>query len=29
MKEPKNQHQLVLWYLLNFKEPFSLKEVIN
>mgnify|MGYP003657099759 FL=1 len=29
MKEPKNQHQLVLWYLLNFKDPFSLKEVIN
>ena len=28
MKTPKNQHQLAIWYLLNWKE-FSLKEVIN
>jgi len=29
MKEPKNQHQLVLWYLINWEKPFSLKDVIN
>lgn len=28
MKEPKNQHQLVLWYLLNMN-GFSLRDVIN
>lgn len=29
MKTPKNQHQLVLWYLINWKYGFSLKDVIN
>jgi hypothetical protein len=29
MKEPKNQHQLALWYLLNWKKPFSIKDLIN
>lgn len=24
MKTPKNQHQLVLWYLMNWKYGFSL-----
>lgn len=28
METPKNQHQLVLWYLYNW-EKFSLKDVIN
>ena len=28
MKEPKNQHQLCLWYLLNMN-GFSLRDVIN
>lgn len=28
MKNIKNQHQQVLWYLINFGE-FSLKDVIN
>ena len=28
MKEPKNQHALVLWYLYHFP-PFSLRHVIN
>ncbi len=26
---PKNQHQLVLYYLINWKFPFSLKNVID
>ena len=29
MKPPKTQHQLVLWYLYNWEEPFSLKDIIN
>ena len=29
MKDPENQKQLVLWYLINWKTPFSLKDVIN
>jgi len=29
MKTPNNQYQQVLWYLYNFKKPFSLSQVIN
>lgn len=29
MKEPKNSNQLVLWYLYNWKDSFSLKDLIN
>ena len=28
MKQPKNQYQLILWYLYNLKS-FSLKDLIN
>jgi hypothetical protein len=29
MKAPKNQYQLVLWYLITWREPFSLVDVIK
>jgi len=29
METPKNQHQQVIWYLLNWQHWFSLKDVIN
>lgn len=28
-KQPKNQHQTVLWYLFYWNSPFSLREVIK
>lgn len=30
LNTPTNQHQLVLWYLIDwFNEPFSMKDIIN